>query len=117
MASIGEERFRREHACELLLIFLDPIHLGQSRLQRVPGVGSRSIVALVCPFEEAGKGSGLDVGQCRSHLLLLFHVGVHQSIEGFGMLGDQGLVGIEWFSPHHEGEDRAAVDTAGKAEC
>ena len=74
---------------------------------------SGGIVALVCPLEEASESSGFDVSQCSSHLLLLFHVGVHQSIEGFGMLGDQGLVGIEWFPPHHEGEDLAAVDTGG----
>lgn len=117
MATIGEERFRREHACELLLLFLDPIHFGQGSRQLIHCVGSRGVVPLVCPFEEASKGSRFDVSQCRSHLLLLFHVGVHQPVEGFGVLGDQGLVGIKWFSPHHEGEDLAAVDTAGTAIC
>ena len=114
-ARVGEERLRREHACELLLLFLDPIHLGKSSRQRVHCMGSGGIVALVGPFEEASKGSGFDVRQCSRHLLLLFHVGVHQSIEGFGVLGDQGLVGIKGLSPHHEGEDLAAVDTGGEA--
>lgn len=78
-------------------------------------MGSRGIVALVCPFKKASKGSGIDVSQCSSHLLLLFHVGIHQPVEGFGVLGDQGFVGIEGFLPHEEAEDLAAVDTGGKA--
>ena len=114
MARIGEERFRREHACELHLLFLDPIHFGQGSRQLVHCGGCWGIVALVCPFEEASKGSRFDVRQCRSHLLLLFHVGVHQPVEGFGVLGNQGFVGIEGLLPHQEAEDLAAVDAGGE---